>query len=137
MHLLMACHRTIDVYGDRKREYRALANFRLDPDASAMHLDDALGNRQAEASAALPLSHGVVCLFELFENLTLVRRGDAWPGVTHCNRERSICCGCLDRNLSLVGELNGVTDKVEQNLRQSALVAVTYWQVWSDIYCQR
>src|SRR5262245_3599052 len=106
MHLLMACAWRIGVNGNRKCERRTLADFRLDPDASAVHLDDAFSNRQAEAGSALPLSHGVVCLFELFENLTLVRRGDAWPSVTHCNRERSICCGCLDRNLALIGELN-------------------------------
>ena len=40
--------------------------------------------------------------------------------------------GRLDRDLALVGELDGVADEVEQHLHEAALVAMAYWQIWGS-----
>ena len=49
-------------------------------DAAAVHLDDALGNRQSEAGSAFSLGRGIVRLLELLENLDPVRRPEFGPG---------------------------------------------------------
>src|SRR5262245_1531920 len=53
----------VDRYGER--ECRAFADLGLDPDATAMHFDDALGDSEAEPSAALLLGGRGVGLLEL------------------------------------------------------------------------
>src|SRR6476620_2876678 len=113
MHLLMAYHRTIDVYGDRKREYRALANFRLDPNASSVHLDDAPGDWQTKPGSALPFGRSIIRLLELPKNFVLIRRGDTRSGVAHGDREGSVRYSRLDDDLAVVGELDGVANEVE------------------------
>ena len=50
----------------------------LDPQAAAVHLDDALGDGEAEPGAALLLGGRGVGLLELLENLGLI--GSAMPG---------------------------------------------------------
>ena len=44
----------------------------FEPDLAAVHLYDALRDREAEAGATLLLSDGVVSLLELFEQLLLI-----------------------------------------------------------------
>jgi hypothetical protein len=50
--------------GHRKRKRRALPNDRVQPDSSAMHLDDALRNREPQASAALFARNRIVGLLK-------------------------------------------------------------------------
>jgi hypothetical protein len=53
-------------------EGRALAQGRLDPDASAVHLNDLLGDGKPEASVAFGLGVGTINLMELLEYAGLV-----------------------------------------------------------------
>ena len=60
-----------------ERKCRALARLRLDPNPSAVHLDDALGDGQSQAGAALLAGNGIVGLLKLLKQPGLVGRGDA------------------------------------------------------------
>src|SRR5207244_2013313 len=94
-----------------------------------VHLDDVLGDRQAEARAALNPRGRAVGLVELLEDPGLVGRGDAGPGVTHRDGERAVDSGGSDRHFTGIGELDGVADQVEQDLRDAAFVAAAGWQI--------
>ena len=67
-----------------------MADLRLDPDAPAMHLDDALGDRQSQPGAALFAGHRIVGLLEFLEQLGLIGGGDARAGVAHRHVERAV-----------------------------------------------
>jgi hypothetical protein len=56
-----------------ERERRALARLRLDPNPSAVHLNDALRYGETQASVALLAGDGVVRLLKL-----LKQRTDTW-----------------------------------------------------------
>src|SRR6266536_5477351 len=92
-------------------ERRSLACLGFDPNAPAVHLDDALGDRQAEASAALLARDRAVGLLELLEDLDLIGRGYTGSSVAHRDRERPVRRRCSDRDLALVGELDRVADQ--------------------------
>ena len=68
--------------GSAKPERRSPApGLRFDPDAPAVQLDDALGDREPKAGAALFAGAGAVGLLELLEDLLLVGLRDAGAGV--------------------------------------------------------
>ena len=73
-HAGLACVATVT--GSEKENVEPRPNRELDPDASAVHLDDALRDREAEAGAAL-LGDGVVGLLEFLEHLGLIGLGNA------------------------------------------------------------
>src|SRR6266700_6436270 len=114
-------------------ERRSLARLGFDPDATTVHLDDALGDRQAETGSALLARDRAVGLLELLEDFRLIDCGNAGTRVAYRNRERPVRYRCPDRYLALVGELDGVADQVEQDLREPPSVAVTGRQVSSDL----
>ena len=58
-------------------EGRASPEARFHPDAAAMHFDDALGNGEAQAGAALLPGRGVVDLLKLLKDFLLIGGGDA------------------------------------------------------------
>ena len=72
-----------DVDRQREQEGRALAQLGFDPQPAAVHLDDLLGDRQAETGAALLLGGRGIGLLEFLENLGLIGRGDAGAVVVH------------------------------------------------------
>src|SRR6516162_2953907 len=100
---------------------------------AAVHPDDALGDREPKASPTLPFGRRIVCLLELLENLALIRQGDARSSVAHRDREGAVRCGRLDRDLALVGELDGIADEVEQHLSQATPVAMAYWEALANV----
>src|SRR6266700_6429139 len=114
-------------------ERRSLTRLGFDPDATTVHLDDALGDRQAEAGSALLARDRAVGLLELLEDFRLIDRGNAWTRVAYRNRERSIRNRCPDRHLALIGELDRVADQVEQDLREPPFVAAAGRQVRRDL----
>jgi hypothetical protein len=67
---------------ERKRKRRALARLRLDPDFTAVHLDNALRNGEPQAGAALLAGDGIVGLLELLKQLGLIGSGDTGASVT-------------------------------------------------------
>src|SRR5262249_38058530 len=120
---------------DRQRECkgRTLARLRLDPNPSAVHLNDALGDGQSQAGAALLAGDGIVSLLELLKQLGLIGSGDAGSGVTDRYTERAIVRFGLDGAFAGISELNRITDKIDQDLRQSSAITTTRWQLRSDL----
>src|SRR5262245_13705265 len=62
---------------------RSLPRRRHHPDAAAVHLNDLLGDGEAEPRAALGFGKGAVNLVELIEDPTLLVERYAGPGVCH------------------------------------------------------
>src|SRR5579862_409729 len=88
-----------------------------------MHLDDPLGDGEAEAGAALRLGRRIVGLMEFIENPLLLARGDAGPGIAHRNIEEAVRLGSGDGDLALVGEFDGIANEIEEDLSDAPLVA--------------
>ena len=65
----------------REREGRALPELGLDPDAAAVHLDDALGDREPEAGAALASVLELSACWNSSKILLPDRRRRCRPGV--------------------------------------------------------
>src|SRR5215472_11959766 len=110
---ICSCRRLhLPLNDDRERECkcRALAKLRLDPDPTAMHLNDALGDGQSQAGAALLPRDSIVGLLELLKELGLIGRRDARPSIADRHMERAIVRFSLDGNFAGIGELDGVTD---------------------------
>src|SRR5262245_2488626 len=108
--------------GNLHLERRALAYGRLDPDATTMHLDDLLGDGEAQTCASLGLSKRAVDLMELFEDVRLLHGRNAGTRVDHSDVEVPVYRFRRDTHLAGVGELDRVTDEVEQHLGQALLV---------------
>jgi hypothetical protein len=123
--------------GQGEREGRALAGRGLDPDATAVHLDDAPGDGQAETGAPLRARRRAVDLLELLEDPLLVGLGDARARVRDRDAEGPVGRGRLQADLAGLGELDRVADEVQQDLGEAALVAVADGQVGGDRGLQR
>ena len=79
-------------------ERRALCpTLGFHPDAPAVHLDDALGDGEAEAGAALLLGIGAVDLLELLEDARLLAPRDARAGIGDRDHEAARKALGLDR----------------------------------------
>src|SRR5262249_33474065 len=122
-----------NAHREREPEGRALAQARLDPDTSSVHLNDAFDDGEPKAGATLGASAGAIGLLELLEDLLLIRFGNARPGVGDGDREGPVRHRHLDLHLTSVGELDGVPHQIEQHLRQPPLVAPAQWQVRGEI----
>src|SRR6266498_2559905 len=122
-----------DPHRQREIERRALARLGFHPDPPAVHLDNLLGDRQAEAGSALLARDRAVGLLELLKNLGLIGYGNTGTRVAYRNREGPIRCRCPDRHLALVGELDGVPDEVEQDLGEPPSVSATGRKIRRDL----
>src|SRR5262249_27312327 len=107
---------------------RTFARRRDHPDTAAMHLDDLLGDGEAEPRAALGLGKGAVDLMELLEDPILLIKRYAGPSVCHRDGEMAIPRARGDAHLTGVGELDGVANEIEQHLREALLVAEANWE---------
>ena len=58
-----------------------MARLRLNPDPAAVHLDDAFGNGESQASAAFLAGDGIVGLPKLLKQLDLIGCGDTGSSV--------------------------------------------------------
>src|SRR4051812_26600875 len=94
-----------------------------------MHLNDSPGNGESQAGAALRFGDRIVSLLEFLEQLLLVGLGDARAGVADRELVVAVLGRGLDGDLALVGELDGVADKIKQDLGEPALVAAARRQV--------
>jgi hypothetical protein len=63
--------------GTVKLEPRPLARLGFHPDPTAVHLDDALGDRQPQTCPAFLAGDGAIRLLELLEDLGLIGEGNA------------------------------------------------------------
>ena len=109
--------------GQLQLKRRSFARRRLHPDAAAVHLDDLLGDGEAEARAALGLGVRAVHLVELLKDPILLVEWYAGAGVFHRDGEMAVPSARGDAHFTSVGELDGITDEIEQNLREALLVA--------------
>src|SRR5215831_4680143 len=112
--------------GKLHTERRALAYRRFDPDAPAVHLNDLLGDGEAEAGASLGLGKGAVDLVELLKDPRPLVLGNTWPRIGHCDAEVTVDRLGSYTHLTSVGELDGIADEVEQHLRETLLIAEAY-----------
>src|SRR5262249_10782988 len=94
-----------------------------------MHLHDLLGDGEPDASPALGLGKGTVDVVELIEDLTLLIKRYAGPGVCDRDGEMAVPRARADADFTGVGELDGVPDEIEQNLREALLVAEPDWEL--------
>src|SRR5262249_19533086 len=109
--------------GEFHLKRRSFARCRLHPNAAAVHLDDLLGDGEAQARAALGLGQRAVDLVELLANSTLLIKRYAGTRVGHRDGEMAIARARSDAHLTGVGELDCVTYEVEQHLGEALLVA--------------
>jgi len=79
-----------DPHRQRESERRSLARLGFHPDPPAVHLDDALGDRQAETGAAFRARDRAVGLLELLEDLGLIGERNAGPRIAYRDRERRV-----------------------------------------------
>jgi hypothetical protein len=91
-------------------ECRSLARLGFGPDPPAVHLDDALSDRQPETGPTLLARNGAVRLLKFFEDLGLIGCVDAGSSVAYSNRERPVRCLGAEGDLALVGEFDRVAD---------------------------
>ncbi len=109
-------------------EYRTLALHAFDADLAAHHFDDALGDRQAQTSAA-ELSRGRgIDLGERLEEPGHSFFGDADAAVADAKPENGMGIGPvfqfgIDDDFAALGEFQGVADEVKDDLAQAGGIA--------------
>src|SRR6516164_1694557 len=128
--LLSTCRLHLSLDNDREPEgkSRALARLRLDPDFAPVHLNNAFRYGKPQAGAALLSGDGVVGLLKLLKQVGLIGSGDAGASVADRYIECAIIRLGLDGNFAGIGELNRITNEVDQDLGQAAAVTMAWWQ---------
>ena len=116
--------------GERKLEGEGGAHFRraVDGDGAAHFLDQALGDDQAEAGAAVLAGYRGVGLGKGLEELRLLFRRHADTGVRDAELQHRLVRAVLQAidmhgDATLFGELDGIADQVDQHLRQAQRIA--------------
>src|SRR6476659_4873961 len=103
--------------GNRERERRAARRRTLDPDATAVGLDDALGDWKAEPGTKPP---SLGCLPESVKDTRQVLGRDAGACVRHSEDDLVIARGRTDRDKTAsLRELDRVADQVLEHLKES------------------
>src|ERR1700733_11599990 len=92
------------------------------PDASTVHLHDALYDGEAQSRASLRLGNRIIDLLEFLENLCLIGFVDARSCVLDGKFDGIPLRLHFDPNLSRVGELDRITNKIKQSLSEPAFV---------------
>jgi len=80
-------HLLLDDDWECERKRRALADMRLDPYLTAVHLDDALRYCEPQPGTTLLAGDGIVGLLKLLKQLGLIGSGDAGSGVMYRQME--------------------------------------------------
>src|SRR5262249_21155924 len=108
-------------------ERGALPRLRLNPNFTSVHLNDAPGYCQAQPSAPLLAGNRIVGLLKLLKQLGLIGSRNPRTGIADRYMERAIISFGLDGDLAGIGELNGVADEIDQDLRQTTAIASAWW----------
>ncbi len=106
-------------------EQRALARRALDTDAAAHQFDVLPRDGQPQARALLLA--GIAHLHERLEDAALVFLLDADAGILHFQhqmRSGVLSGGQAHDDLAVLGELDGVTDQVQQYLAQTRFITL-------------
>jgi hypothetical protein len=102
-----------------------------------MHLDDALRYGESQTGAALLARDGIIGLLKLLKQLGLIGRRDTRAGVPNRYMKCAIIGFGLDGDFTGIGELNGIADEIDQDLRQAAAVAAAWWQFGGHLHLER
>ncbi|GJE73411.1 hypothetical protein CHKEEEPN_4976 [Methylorubrum podarium] len=116
--------------GHEQGEGAARPDAALDNDLAAQQARDLAADREAEARAAVLAARGSVGLLERLEDDPLLVLGDADPGIGDGHGDplgpgaqgRALRRTDPERDASLLGELEGVGEKVAQDLLQALRV---------------
>ena len=112
---------------DSEVERASLSHFTFDPDAPAHHLHEALADGESEARASKTPRHGSIGLGEGLEETIQAGRRDADSRVSHGKLQAGFAVlrqgANTDLNFAALGELDGVSGQIEQDLLQSHPVA--------------
>jgi hypothetical protein len=73
-----------------------VSHNRLNPDFSAVHLDDAFRDREPQPGAALLARDRIVGLLKFLKQLSLISFANARPGVVDCDSKRALGRGAFD-----------------------------------------
>ena len=111
-----------------KPERAALARFALDRDLASHQLGQLLGDRQSESRAAIFAGGRGVGLLEGLEQALDLRLAHADAGIAHGKLDELAVGGVLqnanlDRDLALLGELDGVVAEIDQDLTEPERIA--------------
>ena len=105
-------------------EDRALADRAVDRDLALHPLDDAAGDGEAEAGAAVTPAELAVALLEFLEQARHAVFGDARTGVVNRKREHAVAAVLDDHpDAAGLGELHRVAGEVDEDLAQPVRVA--------------
>jgi hypothetical protein len=107
----------------QKRKCGAMAEAGFYPDPSTMHLHNALYDSQAQSRASLLPGDRTIHLLEFLENLRLICFVHAWSRVSDGKYVGIPFRLHFDPDLSLIGEFDRVTNKIEQGLSEPAFVS--------------
>src|SRR5262245_61864645 len=120
-------------YRDRERERRARAQLALDPDSSAVQLDELPAQGQPQASAL----HLLVCrshLTELLKHCLLILWGDSDARVGNRDLDVSILGHCADINApTFWRELDRVRQQVQHDLANLAFIGLNLAKLLIDV----
>src|SRR5207302_981111 len=113
---------------DQEREGGAAAELAFDPDHTAHQFDELLGYGQSQSGSPVLARGRAIPLDETLKEARVDFRTDADTGVPHRESHRGgfgVVSGQIGRyhDLTLGGEFDGVSDKVEQNLAHASRVA--------------
>src|SRR5438445_486699 len=109
-------------------ECAALTRVAFHPDTAAHHLHQLAANSQTEPGSTVLSSYGSIGLGKGFEDVLVFFAGNADAGVTDREvKQNSILlsklCSGSDHDLALLGEFDGIPDKVYQDLPETARIA--------------
>lgn len=101
-----------------------------------MQFNNSLRDAEAEARAALLTRNGIVPLVEFGKDTRLILRRDPRPLVRHIDADGVGLLHRSDLDDAAVAELDGVSDKVHQNLRDALLISNDRGQVGRQEHAQ-
>ncbi len=129
--LLVRCGHGSFLHVAGKVKCAALPDFAFHPHAPSHQFHQLARNRQAEARSAKAARRGSVGLCKGFENDLLFFNGNAHAGVGNGNVQAHLlaCDGFdfrTDEDVSLLGEFDGVSDQVHDELTQPRWISDQY-----------
>src|SRR5262249_9025372 len=123
--------------GKREREGRALSQLALDPDATAVELDELARQRQPESRSLDLLVRGAD-LLELLEHPLLILGRDPHAGIDHGDLDGAVGDGGADVDpAALRRELQRVGQQIEKDLLDLALVCADHAHALADDAVER
>src|SRR6266571_1837668 len=114
----------LEVKASREPEGGAMARLTVDMQSPMHHVHQLFGNRKAEPCTTILPCCGTVCLRERIKNPRLHVSGNADAGILHGTTQDNLVLlfahpGDMDTHLAVRCKLNGVPDKIRENLTEA------------------